>query len=73
MTVRLLTERYEAIVRLVHAQGRASIADVLSAYRAAPLSADTARQVLEELTDYGWLDKLRGPERAGRAVAWAVA
>jgi len=73
-TGRLLTERYEAIVRLVAAQGRATHGDVLSMYRAAPLPARALRVILDELTDRGWLDKLPDPaRRRGTGVAWTVA
>ena len=74
ITHRLMTERYEAIVRLLYAQGRASAADLLSLYRAQPLTAKGLHAILDELAGYGWVSRVHDHRRTGaRAVAWVVA
>ena len=74
ITHRLMTERYEAIVRLLYAQGRASAADLLSLYRAQPLTAKGLYAILDELAGYGWVSRVHDHRRHGaRAVAWVVA
>lgn len=74
ITHRLMTARYEAIVRLLYAQGRASVADLLSLYRAQPLTAKRLHAILDELAGYGWVSRVHDHRRHGaRAVAWVVA
>lgn len=74
ITHRLMTERYEAIVRLLYAQGRASAADLLSLYRAQPLTAKRLHAILDDLAGYGWVSRVHDHRRTdARAVAWVVA
>ena len=74
ITHRLMTERYEAIVRLLYAKGRASAADLLSLYRAQPLTAKGLHAILGELAGYGWVSRVHDHRRTGaRAAASALA
>lgn len=68
-----MSPQYEAVVRLVHGMGRASVAEVLSAYRARPLSAHALAKALDVLTCRGWLDKRADARRRSpRAVAYQL-
>lgn len=68
-----MSPQYEAVVRLVHGMGRASVAEVLSAYRARPLSARALAKALDVLTCRGWLDKRADARRRSpRAVAYQL-
>lgn len=58
---RLMSEHYEGILRTLYTMGRASLADVLSAYRARPMSAPAMRTVLDVLIERGWLDRVKRP------------
>ena len=63
-----MPEHYEAIVRLVHAAQRASIA-----YRARPLSPAALRRVLEVLVERGWVIRVRDTTAwRSNAAAWAI-
>ena len=68
-----LSHHYEAITRLVHAAGRATVSDLLTAYQARPMTAKNMHNTLGELTERGWLVRVRNPaSRSPRAVAWAI-
>ena len=70
---RLMLDHHEAITRLVHAAGRASVSDLLATYQARPMTAKNLRKLLDELTERGWLVRVRNPaSRSPRAVAWAI-
>ena len=70
---RLMLDHHEAITRLVHAAGRASVSDLLATYQARPMTAKNLRKLLDELTDRGWLVRVRNPASCSpRAVAWAI-
>jgi hypothetical protein len=67
MSGAVLSARDEAIVRIVHARGAVSLADLLTDYRARPMSVDTARKALARLVALGWL------ERFGyRRMLWSI-
>lgn len=67
----LLPTRDEAIVRIVHNRGQATLGELLTDFRARPMSADTARAALARLVQRGWL--VRGGAGApGRHAHWSV-
>ena len=70
---RLMLDHHEAITRLVHAAGRASVTDLLATYQARPMTAKNLRKLLDELADRGWLVRVRAPSaRHSNGVAWVI-
>ena len=70
---RLMLDHHEAITRLVHAAGRASVSDLLATYQARPMTAKNLRKLLDELADRGWLVRVRAPSaRHSNGVAWVI-
>lgn len=68
-----LSHHCEAITRLVHAAGRASVTDMLATYQARPMTPKNMRNTLEHLAELGWLVRVRNPAvRYSNGVAWAI-
>lgn len=66
-----LSLRDEAIVRIIHARGTATLGEVLTDYRARPMTAHSARSALDQLTSAGWLIRGGGPG-LGRRAHWSA-
>ena len=54
----------------MHAAGRASVTDLLATYQARPMTAKNLRKLLDELTDRGWLVRVRPVCASIRVEQW---
>lgn len=68
-----LSPKMQTLVRLVHAGGVMTMAELLTAYRTQTLAPVALRHTLYDLEQYGWLSRQQRP-RPGRinGVCWMV-